>query len=82
MSVGILWEFAILPGVYILLPLQEEEVLRKKRCTLPPEGADVYIQQHIHQKDLNLCLPLHDYAKVIVELEKTQTRNSAVLWYL
>ena len=33
----------------------------------------------IHQKDLNLCLTLYYYAKVIAELENTQTRNTAVL---
>ena len=44
--------------------------LRKKRCTLLPGGTDVYIQRHIHQKDLNLCLPLYYYAKVIAELKK------------
>ena len=31
---------------------------RKKRCTLLPEGNGVHILQLIHQKDLNLCLPL------------------------
>ena len=49
--------------------------LRKKRSILLPEGTDVHIRQHIHQKDLNLCLPLYYYGKVIAELEKTQTRN-------
>ena len=44
-----------------------------------PEGKDVHIQQHIHQKDLNLCLTLYCYGKVIVELEKTRTRNLTVL---
>ena len=43
--------------------------LKKKRCTHLPEGADVHIQQHTHQKDLNLFLPLYYYGKVIVELE-------------
>ena len=37
--------------------------------------TDVHIQQHIYQKDLNLCLPLYYYAKVIVVLEKTQTHT-------
>ena len=44
------------------------------------EGTDAHIQQNIHQKDLDFCLPLYFYAKVIVELEKTQTRNSTVLY--
>ena len=29
---------------------------------------------------ITTCLALYYYAKVIVELEKTQTRNSGVLW--
>ena len=67
--------------------------LSKKRGTLLPEGTDIHIQQHIHQKDLNFCLKLYYYArlgcyiitmqsKVIVELAKTQTRNSTVFWCL
>ena len=48
------------------------------RYTLFPEGKDVHIQQHIHKKDLKLFLPLYHYAKVIAELEKTQTRNLTV----
>ena len=42
-SVRILCEFAMLPDVYILLS--------KKRCTLLPDGTDVHIGQHIHEKD-------------------------------
>ena len=49
--------------------------LRTSRCILLPDGTDVHIQQHIHQKYLNLCLPPYYYGKVIVELEKTQTGN-------
>ena len=49
--------------------------LRKKKCTRHPEGKDVHIQQQIQQKDLNLCLPIYYYGKVIVELEKPQTIN-------
>ena len=44
--VGVLCEFAMVLGVYILL------------SPLLPEGTDVHIKQLIHQKDLNLCLPL------------------------
>ena len=51
----------------------------KKIWTILLEGTDVHILQRIHQKDLILCLPLQYYAKVIVELGKTQARNSAVL---
>ena len=32
-------------------------LFRKKRCTLLLEHTDVHIQQCIHQKYLNLCLP-------------------------
>ena len=41
-------------------------LLSKKMSTLLPEGTDVHIQQHIHQKHFNLCLPLSYYGKVIV----------------
>ena len=51
---------------------------RKKRYTLISKGKDVHIQQHIRQKDLNLCLPLYYYGKVTVEVEKTQAKNSTV----
>ena len=40
--------------------------------------ANVHIQQHIHQKDVYLWLPLCYYGNVIVELEKAQTSNSTV----
>ena len=44
--VGVFCEFAIVPGVYILLSPQEEEV----HYTILPEGTGVQIQQHIYQK--------------------------------
>ena len=44
--VGVIFEFAIVPGVYILLSPQEEEV----HYTILPEGRDVQIQQHIYQR--------------------------------
>ena len=56
----------MVPGVYIILSPEEEEVHSF------PEGKDVHIQQHIIHKDLNLCLLLFYYGKVIIELEKTQ----------
>ena len=56
--------------------------LRKKRCTLLPEGKYVHIQQYIQQKYMNLCLPLYYYGKVIAELEKTQTRTLTVFMVL
>ena len=40
--------------------------------------ANVHIQQHIHQKDVYLWLPLYYYGNVIFELEKAQTSNSTV----
>ena len=52
-SVNVLCEFAMMLGVYILLPPQEEEV---------------HIRQHNSQKDLNFCMSLYYYAKVIVVL--------------
>ena len=52
--------------------------LKKKRCTLFPEGTDIHNQQHIHQKYLNLCLPLDYYAKIDFKLEKTRTSNLTV----
>ena len=71
--VGIICEFAMVPGVYILLYPQKEEVYYSH------EGTDVHIQQHIHQKGLNICLTSFYYAKIVVELENSQTRNSAVI---
>ena len=48
---------------------------RKKRCT------GVHIQQLVHKKDVNFAalLPYY-YGKVIVELEKTQARNSTYIY--
>ena len=43
---GIIYEFAIVLDVYILLSPQEEKV----HYTILPEGTDVQIQQHICQK--------------------------------
>ena len=62
--VGVLCEFAMASSGYILL------------SPLLPEGKDVHIQQHFHQKDLNFCLPLYYYSKVIVESERTQTSST------
>ena len=53
-----------------------------KRYTLLPKGKDVLIQQHSHQKDLNLCLPLYYCGKVIVELEKNKQGILLCLWHL
>ena len=44
--VDVVCEFAIVPGVYILLSLQEKEV----HCTILLKGTDVQIQQHIYQR--------------------------------
>ena len=57
--------------------------LIKMRCKKISDDIDVHIQEHIHQKGLNL--PLYCYGKLIVELEKIQTRNLTtfmvlVLW--
>ena len=64
--VGVLCEIAMMPGVEILLSPQEEKVH--------------YFSWGHKCTHLNLCLKSYDYAKVIVEFEKTQTRKSAVLW--
>ena len=48
--VGIIYGFAIVSGVYILLSPQEEEV----HYTILPEGTNVQIQQHIYQR-LGCC---------------------------
>ena len=50
MFVGIIFEFAMVPGVYILYC-----PLRKKRFSFLSDGTNIRIQHHIHQKDLNLC---------------------------
>ena len=42
----------------------------------------LHIQLHNHQKDLNPCLWLYYYGKVIVELEKTQTTKEDKLFML
>ena len=71
--VCVLCTFAVIPGVYrFYCPF------KKKRCTPLPKGTEVHIQQHIHEKDLHLCLPLNYYGKFFVKLEKAQTRNSIV----
>ena len=62
--VGIPCEFVMVPGVYILLPPQEVEV-----------HSSCWVHRCIHSaahssKRFKLCLPLHYYAKVLVELEK------------
>ena len=50
MFVGIIFEFAMVPGVYILYC-----PLRKKRFSFLSDGTNIRIQHHIHQKDLNFC---------------------------
>ena len=42
--VGVICEFAIVSGVYISLPSQEEDV----HYTILPEDTDVQIYQHIY----------------------------------
>ena len=51
-SVSILFKFAMLPDVFILLSPQEEKVHSS-------EGIDIHIWQHIHQENLILCLSLY-----------------------
>ena len=52
--VGAICELAIVPGVYILLPPQEDEV----HYTILLEGTDVQIQQNIYQR-LGCCWKKH-----------------------
>ena len=71
-SVLSVYEFAVVPRLYILLSPQEEEVHRRV----------VQIQQHLHQKDLKLCIPLYHYGKVIAELEKNTNKELNCVWCL
>ena len=66
--VGVLCEFAMVLSVDILLSPQEEEVHSSSWGHRKYTFSSAFIKK-------NLCLPLYYYAKVIVELEKTQTRN-------
>ena len=44
--------------------------LRKKRFIILPKGTDVHIQQHIHQKDLNLCLHCITMPRLLLNWKK------------
>ena len=50
--VGVLCELSMVLVMHFYCPL------RKKRYIIFPEGRDVHNQQHVDQKDLNLCLTL------------------------
>ena len=54
----------MVPGVYILLSPQEEEV------NILPESTDVHIQNYIHQKDLNLCLTDMAMSRLLMNCKK------------
>ena len=58
--------------------------LRKKSYAIPLKGTDVHIQQLIHQKDLNICLPSYYYARVIVQLlwENTNKKFRYVMLFI
>ena len=47
----------------------------KKKYTLLPEGTDIHIKQHNHWKDVNLCLSLYYYGKVVDELENSTNKE-------
>ena len=71
--VRVLCEYVTLPGKILsgfFFQCKLYCPLRKMRYSYLPKGTGAHIQQHIYQKDLNFCLPLYYYAKVIVELEK------------
>ena len=74
--------FQLVPCLSVNLPWYQECIFycapRKKRYTLLPEGTDIHIQQHNCWKDLNPCLSIYYYGKVIVELQNSQTRNLTV----
>ena len=73
-SAGILCEFDMVPGVYMVLSPHEEEVHSsscRHRCTHSSKRFKTL-------SAITLCY----YGKVIVELEKTQTRNSTVFMVL
>ena len=78
--------FQLVPCLPVNLPWCQECMFycatRKKRYTILPEGTDIHIQQHNCRKDLNPCLSLYCYGKVIVELENTQTMNLTVFMML
>ena len=59
------FEFAMVPGVYILLCPQQEEV---HFSSWVHRFIYIHFQQHNHWKDLNPCLSLYYYDKGIVEL--------------
>ena len=70
--VGIICEFAMVPGVYILLSPAEEEV---------HYSSERHRSAHSAAYSSERFKPLFTscyYAKGVVESEKTQTRNSAV----
>ena len=50
--------------------------LRNMRCTLLPEGTDVHIPKHIHEKGLKLGLPLLYYVKTL----SCKTWNISILF--
>ena len=64
-SVDVLFEFAMLPDLYILLSSQGKEVHSSFW------GGDVHNLQHIHQKYWTLCLRLYYYISVIHLKNKT-----------
>ena len=53
---------------------------RNKRFIPLPEGTDILIQQHNHQKDLNPCLSLYYYGKAIDELEKKKKKRNLTVF--
>ena len=54
-------------------------VLSRRRDTILPEGTGVHSGAYSSKRFEPLSNIIYDYAKVIDELEKTKTRNLAVL---
>ena len=75
--VSILYEFNMVPSVYILLSPQEGEVHSpywRHRCTHSAAHSSKVF------KPLSVITWLCQV--IIVDMEKTQTKNSTVLWFL
>ena len=68
--VGVICECAMVLGVYILLspPI--------------PEGTDVHILQHIHQKDLNLVCYYIIMGRLLLKWKKRKQGIQLCLWCL
>ena len=67
--VGVLCELPMVPCVQIFYC-----PLRKESYTIPPEGTDVHILQHTHQKDLKLYLTSSTMPRLLMNWKKHKQR--------